>query len=146
MLEQAKFETKNVPKTSKLTGLSLHNNFVYHKAGYIIPCSSFSFKPTNGKTITWTYQNYFSCDSKDVLYISICKTCDNFYLRQTQDFKQRNAKHKSQVKTPRERTCRICSEHLKDCNQAEPDFQIFLFYYETNTALREHKEKRYIVR
>ena len=78
MLEQAKFETKNVPKTPKLTGLSLHNNFVYHKAGYIIPCSSFSFKPTNGKTITWTYKNYFSCDSNNVIYIFICKTCDNF--------------------------------------------------------------------
>ena len=43
MLEQAKFETKNVPKTPKLTGLSLHNNFVYHKAGYIIPCLLFPF-------------------------------------------------------------------------------------------------------
>ena len=40
--------------------------------------SSFSVKLTNGKTVTWTYQNYFSCDTKDVLYILICKTCDNF--------------------------------------------------------------------
>ena len=40
----------------------------------------------------------------------------------------------------------MCSEHLRDCNQAEPYFQIFPFYYETNTALREYKEKRYILR
>ena len=146
MLEQAKIETKNIPKTPKLTGLSLYNNFVYHKAGYIIPCSSFSFKPTNGKTITWTYKNYFSCDSNDVIYILICKTCDNFYLGQTQDFKQRTAIHKSDGKNPHNSTCRICSEHLRDCNQAEPFFQIFPFYYETNTALREIKEKRYILR
>ena len=57
-------------------------------------------KLTYGKTITWTYKNYFSCDSKDVIYILICKTCSNFYLRQTQDFKQRIAKHKSDVKNP----------------------------------------------
>ena len=29
----------------------------------------------------------------------------------------------------------ICSEHLRDCNQAVPYFQIFPFYYETNIAL-----------
>ena len=65
----------------------------------IIPCSSFSFKLANGKTITWTYKNYSSCDSKDVIYILICKTCDNFCPGQTQDFKQRAAKDKSDVKT-----------------------------------------------
>ena len=90
-----------------LTGLFLCSNCVYHKAGYIIPCSSFSFKLTNGKTITWTYKNYFSCDSKDVIYILICKTCDNFYPEKTQDFKQRTAKHKSDVSKP-------VYQHLQD--------------------------------
>ena len=138
LLVRAKFETKTIPKSPKLTGLFLCSNCVYHKAGYIIPCSSFSFKLTNGKTITWTYKNYFSCDSKDVIYILICKTCDNFYLGQTQDFKQRTAKHKSDVKNWHNSTYRICSEHLRDCNRAEPYFQIFLFYCETNTALRKY--------
>ena len=146
MFVRLKFETKTILKSAKLTGLFLCSNYVYHKAGYNIPCSSFSFKLINGKTITWTYKNYFCCDSKDVIYILICKTCDNFYLGQTQDFKQRTAKHKSDVKNPHNSTCRICSEHLRDCNQAEPYFQIFPFYYETNTALREYKEKRYILR
>ena len=90
--------------------------------------------------IEWTYKNYFSCDSKDVIYFLICKTCDNFYLGQTQDFKQRTAKHKSDVKNPHTSSCRICSEHLRDCNQAEPYFQIFPFYYETSTALREKND------
>ena len=146
MLVRVKFETKTIPKSPKLKGLFLWSNCVYHKAGYIIPCSSFSFKLTSGKTITWICENYFSCDSKDVIYILICKTCDNFYLGQTQDFKQRTAKHKSDVKNPHNSTCRICLEDLRDCNQAEPYFQIFLFYYEKNTALREYKEKPYILR
>ena len=76
----------------------------------------------------------------------ICKTCYNFYLGQTQDFKQRTAKDKSDVKNTHNNTCRICSEHFKDCNQAEPYFQIFPFYYEANTALREYKEKCNILR
>ena len=146
MLAWAKFETKTIPKLPKLTRLFLSSNFAYHKAGYFIPFSSFLFKLTNGTTITWTYENYFSCDSKDIIYILICKTCDNFYLGQTQDFKQRTAKHKSDVKNTYNSTCRICSKHLRDCNQAEPYFQIVLFYYETDTALRKYKEKRYIPR
>ena len=95
--------------------------------------------------MTWTCKNYFSCDSKDFICILIRKTCNNFYLGQTQNFKQRTAKHKSDVKTPHNSTCRTCSEHLRDCNQAEPYFQIVPFYYETNTALREYKKKRYIL-
>ena len=96
------------------------------------------------KTIRWTYKNYFSCDSKDVIYILICKTCDNFYLGQTQDFKQRVAKHKSDVKCQHNSSFRIFSEQIRDCNQAEPYCQIFPFHYETNTAFTEYKEKRYI--
>ena len=90
--------TKRLPNDNAILGLFLCSNCVYHKAGYIIPCSSFSFKLTNGKTITWAYKNYFSCDSKDAIYILTCKTCDNFYLKLTQDFKQTTAKHKSDVK------------------------------------------------
>ena len=60
LLVRAKFETKKIPKSPKLTGLFLCSNCVYHKAVYIIPCSSFSIKLTNSKTITWTYKNYFS--------------------------------------------------------------------------------------
>ena len=82
-----------------------------------------------------------SCDSEDVIHVLICKICDNFYLWQTQDFKQRTSKHKSDVKIPHNSTFRICSDHLGDCNEAEPYFQIFLFYNEANTALREYKEK-----
>ena len=139
MLVRAKFETKTIPKSAKLTGLFLCSNCVYHKAGYIIPCSSFSFKLTDCKAITWTYKNH-------IIYILISKTCHNFYLRQTQDFKQRTAKPKSDVKNRLNSTGRICLEQLRDCNQAEPYFQIFPFYYETNTALREYKEKRYTLR
>ena len=67
-------------------------------------------------------------------------------LDKLQDFKQRTAKHKSDVKSSHNSTSRICSEHLRDCHQTEPYFQIFPFCYETNTALREYKEKRYILR
>ena len=69
MLVQANSETKTILKSPKLIGLFLCNNCVYHKPGEIIPCSSFSFKLNNWKTIVlWTNKNDFSCDSKDALF------------------------------------------------------------------------------
>ena len=38
------------------------------------------------------------CDSKVAINILICKNCDNFYIGQTQDFKQKFAKDKSDGK------------------------------------------------
>lgn len=67
-LVRPKFETKAIPKSSKLTGLFLCNNCVYYKAGYIIHCSSFSFKLKNGKNVSWIDKTYFSSKSKDVRY------------------------------------------------------------------------------
>ena len=103
---------------------------------YTITYSSLSLKLTNGKTVSQTSKNYFSCDSKDVIFILNYKTCSNFYLEQTQDFKQIIAKYKSDAKNLHNNTCKICSERLRHCNQAKPYFQIFTFYYETNHVLR----------
>ena len=80
MLVRAKFETETILESPKLTGLFLCNNCIYHKAGYIVPSSSFSFKLTNGKTVPQTYKNCLRCDSKGVIYNLICKTSNNFYL------------------------------------------------------------------
>ena len=53
------------------------------KNGYVKPCKSFTFKLTNGKSVTWNYNKYFDCDGKDVLYLLICNNCDYFYLGRT---------------------------------------------------------------
>ena len=58
MIFHAKFETKIILKSPKLTKLFSCSNCDYNKAGYIL-CSSISFKLTNGKTITWTVKMLF---------------------------------------------------------------------------------------
>ena len=73
-------------------------------------------------------KDYFSCGSKDVIHILICKTSNIFYLGQTQDFKQIIAKHKSDIKNLHNSTCRICSKQIRDCKQAKPYFHIFPFH------------------
>ena len=129
----------------KIINYSFTKSF-YHKNGYIKPCKSFTFKLTNGKSVTWNYNKFFDCDSKDVLYILICNNFDYFYLGKTIDFKQRIRKHKSDVKHPQNSTCRECAELLRDCKKIESFFQIYPFYHEKDHDLRDYKEKRFIIK
>ena len=98
------------------------------------------------KSVSWNYNNFFDCDSKDVLHIPICNNCDYFYLRKTTDFKQRIRKHKSDVNQQQNSTCRECAEHLRDCTKIELFFQIYPFYHEKDHYLRNCKEKRFIIK
>ena len=142
MLVQVKLKLKIIPKQPTVTALFLCNNCVYHKACYI-PCSSFSFKLAYIQTVSQTYKNYFSCDSKDVIYILICKTYDNFYLRQL-NILNKELQTKSQMSKPQTcSTCSICLEHLRDCKHAEPYFQITkqILGYENMKRVYSHRWK-----
>ena len=123
----------------KPNGLFSCSDCIYDKNGYIKLCKSFTFKLTNGKSVTWNYDKFFDCNSKDVLYILICNNCDYFYLGKTIDFKQRIRKRKSDVKHSQNSTCRECAEHLRDCAKIEPFFQIYPFYHEKDHYLRDYK-------
>ena len=74
-------------------------NCIYYKNGYFKDCLSFSFKSKN-KLLTWHHRCFFSCDSKDVLYILICNNCDFLCIGQTEELKQCSRKHKSDVIHP----------------------------------------------
>ena len=87
--------------------------------------------------MTWHYRRFFSCDSKDVLYVLICNNCDFFYIGQTEELKLRTRKQKSDVIHPNNRNSKKCSEHLRTCSKMkEPYFNIYPFLYEENKDLR----------
>ena len=94
----------------------------------------------------WHYKRYFNCDSKSVIYILVCSTCEWFYLGQTTNLKQRIRKHKSDVSHPHNSFCKKFSKHLRDCwRMKEPFFRIYPFLYENKKELREFKEKPFIM-
>ena len=96
--------------------------------------------------MTWHYKHFFSCDSKDGLYVPICNNCDFFHTGQTEELKQRTRKHKSDVIHSKSSNGKKCSEHLRTCSKMkEPYFNIYPFLYEENKSLREFKERRYIM-
>ena len=87
MLVTPKFDLHPELPNRKPNGLFSCTDCIYHKNGYIKPCKSFTFKLTNGKSVTWNYNKFFDCDSKVVLYILISNNCDYFYLGKTINFK-----------------------------------------------------------
>ena len=95
----------------------------------------------------WNYKCYFDCDSKNVVYLLICDTCEWFYLGQTTNLKQRIRKHKSDVFHPQNGFCNKWSEHLRDCSRMKKTFfRIYPFLYENTKELCQFKEKLFIVR
>ena len=142
MLVTAKFDLYPELRNRKPNRLFSCTDCTYHKNGYIKPCKSFTFKFTNGKSVTWNYNTFFDCESKDASYMLICNNCDYFYLGKTIDFKQRIRKHKPNFKHSQNSTCRECAEHLRYCAKIEPFFQIYPFYHEKGHYPRDYKEKR----
>ena len=43
--------------------------------------------------MTCHYKRYFSCGSKDVLYVLICNNCNFLYIGQTEELKKRTRKN-----------------------------------------------------
>ena len=83
--------------------------------------------------MTWHYKRFFSCDSKDVLYVLIWNICDFSDIGQ-----------KSDVIHPNNSNCKKCAEHLRTCSKMkEPYFNIYAFLNEENRYLLEFKERRY---
>ena len=122
-------------KQIKQVGSFPYTKCICHKNGYLKERLSFSLKSKN-KLMTWHYKCFFSCDSKDVLYVLICNKCDFLYIGQTEELKERTQKHRSDVIHPNHSNCKKCSEHLRTCSKMkEPYLNIYPFLYEENKYL-----------
>ena len=113
ILTKAKFEESTLPPPVKEVDFFPCNNYIYHRCGYFKPCKYFRFK-VNDKSMIWHYKRFFNCDSKNVIYILMCNTCDSFYLGQAISLKQRIRKHKSDAFQRQNSFFRKRSDHLRD--------------------------------
>ena len=141
LLIKSRFTRSRIVTRKVSPGLFGCKGCKYHRLGYIRPCKSFTFGK-DGKFL-WEYRRYFTCNSKNVIYILKCRGCWRFYIGETKDLKQRTRKHKSDVKLPRNSFCRALSEHLRTCSHA-PHFSIYPVLFVDNQQRRRFIEKRLI--
>jgi hypothetical protein len=78
-----------------------------------------------------------------VIYVLQCKRCWMFYIGETNNFKKRVAKHKSDIKKPRKSNCRTLAERLRTCSSF-PHFRIFPIMYVDDRLQRKFQESRLI--
>ena len=147
LLTRAKFVMNPLPREPKKMGLYPCAKCKYCNLGYVKFTTNFSIISKNKRKITWTYTRYFSCDSRNVLYIVKCNHCQDkeVYLGKTDNVKQRIAKHASDVRIPENSTCKKCVCHLRKCsNLIEPYFSFYPFFYVEESGLRHFMERRFI--
>ena len=75
---------------------------------------------------TWTIHSAMSCLSRDVIYIIICSKCQDYYIGQTQNLRNRVTPHKEQIKHEQYRHLPV-SKHLQRCNNGM--FRIMPIYH-----------------
>ena len=137
LLTSASFVRNPIPREPRLVGLVPCGKCVFCSLGYVQPATVFSFVNKDGKTITWSYTRYFSCGSKNLLYVVMCLKTPHQYLGKTDDLKKRISKHASDVRLPHNSNCKDCSEHLRACSGLVPPYFItYPFYYENDPHAR----------
>ena len=144
LLVKARFELSPVPREPELFGFYPCGNCTYCNKGYVRHATEFTLLHRS-KPITWRYTRYFTCESRNILYVVFCNFCVDNYLGKTDFTKQRLSKHASDVRNPHNSKCRKASTHFGRCSgMVEPYFTMFPFYYADDKGLRHHLEKRFI--
>ena len=92
---------------------------------------------------TWTMHSRMSRLSRDVIYIITCSKCQDYYIGQTQNLRNRVTLHKEQIKHEQYRHLPV-SKHLPTCNNEM--FRIMPIYQfsNNNRIERESKESNII--
>ena len=142
-LIRSKFTRSKIVRVTR-TGLYYCRGCKYHRIGYVQSCKGFTFgKDSQYK---WEYKRSFTCNSRNVIYILVCKRCWKFYIGETKNLKPRTRKHISDIKHPKNSYCRTLAEHLRKCSPRAPQFKIFPIFHVEDRARRKFIEKRLILR
>ena len=146
MLVKSRFSTK--PRKEKWktpAGLFTCTGCINHRKGYVKRCTFFRFGKKD--KFSWNYTRFFNCDSKNVIYILICRTCWMFYIGETKNLKPRTRKHRSDVLHPKNTYCKKLTAHLRKCSKMKgPYFRIYPVFYVADQSRRRFIEKRFIAR
>ena len=87
-----------------------------------------------------------SCEVKNVIYVMKCNGCKELYIGQTGDkLHTRRTIRVQQIRDPSTRQIPL-SEHIDNCSQNNPKFQMFLFFKMRTESIsaRLAKEKHFI--
>ena len=73
----------------------------------------------------------------------ICSHCNEYYIGETKDLRQRSNKSRSDIRIRPD--IYAYTKHFRECSKlVEPYFKIFPLFYESDANCRKYKEWRFI--
>ena len=108
---------------------------------YISEGSSANFK---GKV--FKVNDDMSCKSKNVIYVIQCRGCNEQYIGETVNLRNRITLHNQHIRHAELRKIPV-SGHIADCSDQDPKYFVFPFYQMKTESIMKRKEKeKYFIR
>ena len=87
-----------------------------------------------------------SCKSKYVIYMIQCRGCDEQYIGETVNLRNRITLHNQHMRHAELRKIPV-SGHIADCSDQDPKYFVFPFYLMKTESIMKRKEKeKYFIR
>ena len=87
-----------------------------------------------------------SCKAKNVIYVIECRGCNEQYIGETVNLRNRVTLHNQHIKHAELRKIPV-SQHIAECSDQDPKYYIFLFYQMKTESIIKRKEKeKYFIR
>ena len=102
---------------------------------YIREGSSVKFKNKSFKV-----NKNMSCKAKNVIYVIQCRGCDEQYIGETNNLRNRTALHNQHIRHEALRKIPL-SGQIADCSDKEPKYFMFPFYQMKTESIIKRKKK-----
>ena len=109
---------------------------------HLIESGQLQFK--NGKTFTVNINMF--CDVKTVVYVIRCQRCDEDYVGETRNLRQRVTVRSQQIRDTMTRKIPL-SEYLDKCSSDTLKYKIFPFYkLQTDAVVQRRQKETYFIK
>ena len=87
-----------------------------------------------------------SCKSKNVIYVIQCRGCNEQYIDETVNFRNRITLRTQHIRHAELRKIPV-SGHIADCSDQDPKYLVFTFYQMKTESIMKRKEReKYVIR
>lgn len=102
---------------------------------HLLEGTSISFKDK-----TFKIKDNMTCKAKNVIYVIQCRGCNEQYIGETGNLRNRVTLHNQHIRVPTLRKIPL-SGHIADCSDREPKYYISPFYQMKTESIIKRKEK-----
>ena len=108
---------------------------------HLMEGSSVSFKDK-----TFKVNDNMTCKAKNFIYVIQCRGCNEQYIGETVNLRNRVTLHNQHIRVPKLRKIPV-NGHIADCSDREPKYFIFPFYQmKTESIIKRKEKKKFFIR